>query len=223
MLRVATLGILMLACACHRKDDADTSTDTSGAASGSASGSAMLAANGAGVVRELSGTVTVEGKPLAVGDRVAAGDVVTTGDGSRVMIELLHNGAKWELGPNRAVRVADSIVWKMTAAEASTGIAVRDMAQPNVPPATAPTAPTAPVATTPKGAAAVLMVHRGALMACLDAKSTSVHLLVQVDATGKPKLDAPSASAAERTCLVATVAKLTFPHEQAGVGITLQK
>jgi hypothetical protein len=215
MLRVALLGIVVIACACHRDNPAGA-TET-----GSASDPALVS-TAAGIVREVSGTVTVAGQPVAVGARLAAGDVVTTGDGSRALIELVHNGAKWELGPNRAVRVADSIAWKLTAANAARVAVVRDMAQPNATAASASAGPgPANTSTTPQGAAAVLMRHRGALMRCLDASAQQVQLLVRVDADGKAKTDVPGASEAIRACLVHEVDTLTFPHEAAGVGIKL--
>jgi hypothetical protein len=224
MKRVVLLGMIALGCACHGRDrsGSDTTNWANGAASGSES--AALVGNAAGTVREMSGVVTVAGKPLSVGDHLAAGDVVTTGDHSRVVIELTHNGAKWELGPNRAVRVADSIAWKVTRDETANGLVVRDMAQPNVTPGAA-SGGDAPAGTpvTPKGAAAVLMIHRAALMHCLDAKTVWAQLQVHVDAKGQATTEVPDAPDSVRACIVAEVAKLSFPAVESGVGITLEK
>lgn len=66
----------------------------------------------AGRVLEVSGAVTVAGKPLANGDTVLADAVVDTGADGNVVIELLHNNARWQLGPNKHVRVNESLAWK---------------------------------------------------------------------------------------------------------------
>jgi hypothetical protein len=65
-----------------------------------------------GRVLEVSGTVTVAGKPLAKADTVAASAVIDTGADGNVVIELLHNLARWELGPNKHVRVDESLAWR---------------------------------------------------------------------------------------------------------------
>jgi hypothetical protein len=76
------------------------------------SASSAAATAVAGRVIEVSGAVTVAGKPLAKGDTVKATDTIdTSGDGS-VVIELAHNGVRWELGPNKHVRVDESVAWK---------------------------------------------------------------------------------------------------------------
>jgi hypothetical protein len=222
MKRAVLLGMIALGCACHSRDK--TATDDPG---GSASPS--LVANAAGTVRAASGSVTVAGKPLSVGDHVAAGDIVTTGDHSNVVIQLTHNGADWELGPNRAVRVADSIAWKVSPENAANGLVVRDLAQPNVTPSAGAGSSSGAgggetrVATTPQGAAAVLMMHRAALMHCLDAKTVRAQLQVHVDAKGQAKTEVPGATDGVRACLVDEVGKLKFPALEAGVGITLEK
>lgn len=61
---------------------------------------------------EVTGTVTVAGKPLARGDTVVATAVIDTGADGSVAIELLHNLARWELGPNKHVRVDESLAWR---------------------------------------------------------------------------------------------------------------
>jgi hypothetical protein len=65
----------------------------------------------AGKVVEVSGSVNVGGKPLAVGDPVKTDDTIVTGTDGSVAIELAHNGARWELGPNHKGRPMDAPVW----------------------------------------------------------------------------------------------------------------
>jgi hypothetical protein len=65
----------------------------------------------AGKVLEVTGAVSVAGKPLAVGDAVKTDDVVETGADGNVVIELAHNQARWELGPNHKVKPSDSLAW----------------------------------------------------------------------------------------------------------------
>jgi hypothetical protein len=65
----------------------------------------------AGKVLEVSGAVSVAGKPLAVGDAVKTDDAVETGADGNVVIELAHNQARWELGPNHKVKPSDSLAW----------------------------------------------------------------------------------------------------------------
>ncbi|MEO8842354.1 MAG: hypothetical protein ABI591_08870 [Kofleriaceae bacterium] len=65
----------------------------------------------AGKVLEVSGAVSVAGKPLAVGDPVKTDDAVETGADGNVVIELAHNQARWELGPNHKVKPSDSLAW----------------------------------------------------------------------------------------------------------------
>jgi len=63
-------------------------------------------------VLEVSGTVTIAGKQLAKDDTVVASAVIETGADGSVAIELIHNLARWELGPNKHVRVDESLAWK---------------------------------------------------------------------------------------------------------------
>jgi hypothetical protein len=65
----------------------------------------------AGKVLEVSGAVSVAGKPLAVGDPVKTDDAVETGTDGNVVIELAHNQARWELGPNHKVKPSESLAW----------------------------------------------------------------------------------------------------------------
>jgi len=71
----------------------------------------------AGDVVEVTGTVTATGstgtRTLKPGDKVTADDAIDTGTG-RVAIVLLHNGARWELGPDHhGAKVAESAAWKL--------------------------------------------------------------------------------------------------------------
>ncbi|HEY6038221.1 MAG TPA: hypothetical protein VIV58_28260, partial [Kofleriaceae bacterium] len=66
----------------------------------------------AGKVLEVACSVKVGAKQLAVGDPVKTDDLIETGADGNVAIELAHNGARWELGPNQKVRPTESIAWK---------------------------------------------------------------------------------------------------------------
>jgi len=65
----------------------------------------------AGKVLEVSGAVAVAGKPLRAGDTVGATDTIDTGADGSVVIELVHNHVRLELGPNKHVRVDSSVAW----------------------------------------------------------------------------------------------------------------
>ena len=80
----------------------------------------------AGKVLEVSGVVSVAGKPLAVGDAVKTDDAVETGADGNVVIELAHNQARWELGPNHKVKPSESLAW--TAAKKTGSAAQVDQA-----------------------------------------------------------------------------------------------
>jgi len=97
MVRAVLLGVLATAAvsACGKNDAAPTAQP--GAV--------------AGKVLEVSGAVSVAGKPLAVGDAVKTDDAVETGADGNVVIELAHNQARWELGPNHKVKPSDSLAW----------------------------------------------------------------------------------------------------------------
>jgi len=85
------------------------------------------AADTAGKVLEVDGKVTVKGKQLAVGDMLKADDLVETGDSGRVVIELTHNLAHWELGPNKSQKVSESIAWKLPRSEGNAKVVIQDM------------------------------------------------------------------------------------------------
>lgn len=65
----------------------------------------------AGKVLEVSGSVKVGAKQLAVGDQVKTDDQIETGADGTVVIELAHNQARWELGPGHKVRPTESVAW----------------------------------------------------------------------------------------------------------------
>ncbi|MFT3693261.1 MAG: hypothetical protein QM831_08970 [Kofleriaceae bacterium] len=73
----------------------------------------------AGKVLEVSGQVTANGKPLAVGDAVKTDDTVETGADGNVAIELAHNGARWTLGPNLKKKPTESLAWNQAKAGGS--------------------------------------------------------------------------------------------------------
>jgi len=81
----------------------------------------------AGKVLEVSGKVTVAGKPLKVGDLLKADDLVETGEDGKVVIELTHNLAHWELGGNKSQKVSESIAWKLPKMEGNANLVITDM------------------------------------------------------------------------------------------------
>jgi hypothetical protein len=70
-----------------------------------------------GKVVEVAGTVTVRhadvARPLAKGDAVEGDDVIETGADGNVIIELAHNLARWELGPNKKSMVRESAAFRL--------------------------------------------------------------------------------------------------------------
>ena len=68
-----------------------------------------------GKVVELTGTVTAtrgtQTRTLDASSTVSGDDVITTSADGRVAIVLAHNNARWDLGPNKHERVADSLAW----------------------------------------------------------------------------------------------------------------
>jgi hypothetical protein len=65
----------------------------------------------AGKVLEVTGKVSVAGRALGVGDTVKTDDTIETGADGSVVIEIAHNNARWELGPNRKVKPTESQAW----------------------------------------------------------------------------------------------------------------
>jgi cytochrome c1 len=98
MLRAVLLGVLSIAVVgCNKQQDAP----------------AAQAGAPAGTVLDVTGAVTVGGKPLAKGATVAGDDVVETGADGHVQIRLAHNNATWDLGPNKHEKVSDSPAWTL--------------------------------------------------------------------------------------------------------------
>jgi len=104
MLRALVVGILAVStmAACGSKHDAPQVDPTAPA----------------GKVLEVSGKVTVGTKALAVGDTIKANDLIETGADGSVVIQLAHNDARWELGPNHKSKPSESQAWT---AERSSG------------------------------------------------------------------------------------------------------
>jgi len=109
MLRAVLLGVLVVSVSACSKSATETSAKVAPGAA-------------AGKVLEVKGSVTVKhgdaAKPLAVGETVEGDDTVITGADGNVVIELAHNSARWELGPNKQQRVRESIAWKAEKATA---------------------------------------------------------------------------------------------------------
>src|SRR5688500_15736015 len=83
-------------------------------------GPAVTPGAAAGNVLEVTGTVTAKRgdaapRPLAVGDTVSGDDVIETGADGSIVIELLHNKARWSLAASRKQQVATSAAWKAPA------------------------------------------------------------------------------------------------------------
>ena len=101
MLRTLLVGILAVtaAAACSGKGDAP----------------AAQPGVSAGKVVELSGTVTATRgtvvRTLAAGGEISSDDVIDTAAESRVVILVAHNNARWDLGPNKHGKVAESLAW----------------------------------------------------------------------------------------------------------------
>jgi hypothetical protein len=118
-LEVVAVAVLAVgAIACKSSDGGSTETKPN-------EGSAAVAA--AGKVLEVSGQVTVGGKPLTVGAVVQADDLITTGADGRVTIELTHNLAHWQLGPGKQQKVSESIAWKLPRSEGNAKVVIQDM------------------------------------------------------------------------------------------------
>jgi hypothetical protein len=73
----------------------------------------------AGKVVEVTGKVTDNGAPLHAGDAVREADVIDTGTDGHIVIELAHNQARWELGPNKHQKVSESIAWNLPKQDAT--------------------------------------------------------------------------------------------------------
>lgn len=73
----------------------------------------------AGTVLEVTGEVKVGTRVLVVGSSVKTDDVIDTGAMGSVVIELAHNQARWELGPNNKKKPTESLAWTAAKAEGS--------------------------------------------------------------------------------------------------------
>jgi hypothetical protein len=157
-----SLLIVVLAVSALGCKSSDREAQPGSAASGTGSSTATSAA---GKVLEVSGQVTANGKPIAVGAELAADDLIQTGADGRVVIELTHNLAHWQLGPNKSQKVSESIAWKLPRDEGNAKIVIQDMTAAGRPaersaaetsntaaPSTEPTAAPAPAPTPTPGA-----------------------------------------------------------------------
>ncbi len=144
MLRAVLLGVLTLVAlpACDSKSTAP----------------AVQPGAVAGKVLEVSGSVRAGTRALAVGDTVEANETIETGADGEVVIELAHNQARWELGPNRKVKPRESAAWTAARHEGSAGQVDQDTSAAGRPaersaadtattaaPASAPGAPAEPL------------------------------------------------------------------------------
>ena len=102
MLRVVLVGVLSLSAVGCKSKEASPKAQPGVAA---------------GKVLEVTGSVTVRhadvARPLASGDSVDADDTIETGADGHVLIELVHNNAKWDLGANKKQVVRESLAWKL--------------------------------------------------------------------------------------------------------------
>lgn len=102
LLRAVLLGVLSLSVVSCKSHDEATKSQPGVAA---------------GKVIEASGTVTVHhgdaAKPLAKGDSLEGDDIVETGADGHVLIELAHNNATWDLGPNKKTKLRESVAWAL--------------------------------------------------------------------------------------------------------------
>ncbi|HEY5948783.1 MAG TPA: hypothetical protein VIV40_25005 [Kofleriaceae bacterium] len=86
----------------------------------------------AGKVVEVSGNVTVRhndvARPLAKGEAVEGDDVIVTGADGNAIIELSHNLARWELGPNKTSKVKESSAWGLAKKSGDVAVVEQDTA-----------------------------------------------------------------------------------------------
>ncbi len=108
MLRAVLLGVMSFAVvpACGSKSDAP----------------AVQPGAVAGKVLEVTGEVKVGTTVLVVGSSVKTDDVIDTGTMGSVVIELAHNQARWELGPNNKKKPTESLAWTAAKAEGSAAL-----------------------------------------------------------------------------------------------------
>ncbi|HEX5061311.1 MAG TPA: hypothetical protein VFV99_18215 [Kofleriaceae bacterium] len=117
MLRAALLGLLAVS-AVSCKSGGDAPKSQPGVA--------------AGKVVEVTGTVTVRhndvAQPLAKGATVEGDDIIETGADGNAIIELSHNLARWELGPNKTSKVRESTAWGLAKKSGAVAVVQQDTA-----------------------------------------------------------------------------------------------
>jgi hypothetical protein len=86
----------------------------------------------AGKVVEVTGTVMVRhndvAQPLVKGATLDGDDVVETGVDGNAIIELSHNLARWELGPNKTSKVRESAAWSLAKKSGDVAVVQQDTA-----------------------------------------------------------------------------------------------
>ncbi|HTR49353.1 MAG TPA: hypothetical protein VMJ10_01520 [Kofleriaceae bacterium] len=154
MIRVVLLVVLAgVGVGCKSSDQQPAPAPQAGSA---AAPPASAPTAGAGKVLEVSGQVTLAGKPVTVGQTLAEDDLVETGDDGRVTIELTHNLAHWQLGPGKRQKVSESIAWKLPRNQGNASVVIQDMTSAGRPAersaadtvATAPATPAPPAPVT---------------------------------------------------------------------------
>jgi hypothetical protein len=118
MLRAVLLGVLTVSAVSACKSGGESAKSQPGVA--------------AGKVVEVTGNVTLHhgdaAHPLAKGESVEGDDVVETGADGNAIIELAHNLARWELGPNKKSKVSDSVAWSLPKKSGTTANVDQDTA-----------------------------------------------------------------------------------------------
>jgi hypothetical protein len=221
------------------------STVTSGSVASVTPSDAALAAP-VGKVIEVTGEVTVRGKPLAVGDAVTADDVIETGAHARVVVLLPIDDSHWELGPNQRAKVSDASAWTILT---DAGIATQDAGAspdaaattptPHKPPTPKPLAPHAEASDSGStggisgatvgqakinsdAAAEVIGRQEAALRRCLSA-GAHVQIQVRVNDAGKVSTTIDgAASPAVSTCLKGVIAKVKLAAATASVNMMIE-
>jgi hypothetical protein len=170
-----------------------------------------------GTVIELDGKVTARHAEavltLAVGSPVGADDVIETGADGRVVIELAHNHARWELGANKSQRVRDSIVWKVAANASNTNVTIQDNANFQGSAARAAGAKLIEDALAP---------HQAALHECLG-DTPKVLLLLDTGPGGLAGFRVKGGSRQVADCVMAVLQKVSMPHAEAHAVVPITK
>jgi hypothetical protein len=86
----------------------------------------------AGKVIEVSGSVMVRhndvAQPLVAGATLEGDDVIETGADGNAIIELSHNLARWELGPNKQSKLRESAAWTLAKKSGDVAVVQQDTA-----------------------------------------------------------------------------------------------